>query len=799
MSRSRTFDVALLVALITLWIACAVLHVKEVASGRLAWVSVYVAAPHDPDGYPTVRAFWPGATRAAYGTLAVGDRVLSVGGADLRGVGPFGFVARTYAAAAERHDLRIPITFESRGFTRKTTIHLVPVAFPWRMLALTCTLVATGALVLARRPGTRVARNFFLFAVAYGLHGTFFFGGPRLQTQAWVAVFFFTSVVMLPLILRAALLFPTEVAPARLPRWPWLFAGFGPVSLSWIYGTPLPPELGFRGVFIVNAIFIVALLAVLARNYRHASALGRRQLKWVVLGIYAGTAPVLLTDVATTIAPQLWRLHEVAMIAEIFIPLGVLIAIVHADYLDVDRLITGTAVYSVLSVVVLAAVLAGVPQLARAISGAIDVDPHTVQLVLSIAVAACLVPGHRFLQPRLERLLFHERHALRAGVKDLLRDLTGAAGPEQLLTMVGERLEALVRPETCVIYTPFGAGFAPVFARGMDADARPPVLSVESAAILALRTRTAPLDPGQSESARDGAPTASEREVLEQLGAAVLLPLRRGAALAGAICLGAKRSGDIYTDTDLALLAAVGDKVSGELLRFDTTLILRQERRMSAALRRYVPQSVVARLTRGQSLEGGEREVSVLFVDIRGYTSYTEGQAVGTVFSMVNRYTEAVSAVIERRGGTVVEFLGDGLMAVFGAPDAIQDHARVSVQAACEVVATVSDLALGAGAGHAPIAVGVGIASGQAFVGNIRTSDRLVYTAVGDVVNLASRIQDLTRDLQTAVAIDARTHRNAGESAARFKRHEKLRIRGRAEPVDVYALPAVAAHSRRAA
>jgi len=287
--------------------------------------------------------------------------------------------------------------------------------------------------------------------------------------------------------------------------------------------------------------------------------------------------------------------------------------------------------------------------------------------------------------------------------------------------------------------------------------------------------------------------------VLEQLGAAVLLPLRRGAALAGAICLGVKRSGDIYTDTDLALLAAVGDKVSGELLRFDTTIILRQERRMSAALRRYVPQPVVARLTRGQSLEGGEREVSVLFVDIRGYTSYTEGQAVDTVFSMVNRYTEAVSAVIERRGGTVVEFLGDGLMAVFGAPDVMQDHARVSVQAACEVVTTVSDLALGTAAGHAPIAVGVGIASGQAFVGNIRTSDRLVYTAVGDVVNLASRIQDLTRDLQTAVAIDARTHRNAGESAARFKRHEKLRIRGRAEPVDVYALRAVDGGARRAA
>jgi len=92
----------------------------------------------------------------------------------------------------------------------------------------------------------------------------------------------------------------------------------------------------------------------------------------------------------------------------------------------------------------------------------------------------------------------------------------------------------------------------------------------------------------------------------------------------------------------------------------------------------------------------------------------------------------------------------------------------------------------------APIAVGVGIASGLAFVGNIRTSDRFVYTAVGDVVNLASRIQGLTRELHAAVAFDARTHRRAGDTAARFRRHARAAIRGRVEPVDVYALPAAA-------
>src|SRR5574338_695587 len=113
--RPRSPAIALYVALFALWVICTVLHVQQVAGGHLAWVGVYVTAPNAGDEYPRVREFWPGATGDTAGALAVGDRLLSVGTANLRGVGPFGFMARAYATAAERRHLRVPVTYERDG------------------------------------------------------------------------------------------------------------------------------------------------------------------------------------------------------------------------------------------------------------------------------------------------------------------------------------------------------------------------------------------------------------------------------------------------------------------------------------------------------------------------------------------------------------------------------------------------------------------------------------------------------------------------------------------------------------
>lgn len=322
----------------------------------------------------------------------------------------------------------------------------------------------------------------------------------------------------------------------------------------------------------------------------------------------------------------------------------------------------------------------------------------------------------------------------------------------------------------------------------------PPVFAASSPLIVALQTQAVPIEVEQWQRRPLGVPlTAADQAALDSLGAAVLLPVGRHATLTAFVCLGYKRSGDVYTSTDLTLLTAVADKVAGELLRFDEAEIRRQAQAMQETLRRYVPEPVAARVLSGQELEVGEREISVLFVDIRGYTTYSEDRTTAENFSMVNRYTETVSRVVQQHGGTIVEFTGDGVMAVFGAPGPLAEKERCAVAAGREIVAAVRTMALGKEHPESrPLEVGVGIATGPAFVGTIQAVDRLIWTAIGNTPNLGARLQSISRELNAAIVIDAATWIAAGDVAADFEWHEKMPIRRRRQTEDVYVLPLAA-------
>jgi adenylate cyclase len=141
---------------------------------------------------------------------------------------------------------------------------------------------------------------------------------------------------------------------------------------------------------------------------------------------------------------------------------------------------------------------------------------------------------------------------------------------------------------------------------------------------------------------------------------------------------------------------------------------------------------------------------------------------------------------VQKHAGSVVEFNGDGMMAVFGAPRELAHKERAAVEAGREMIDAVAALPV---EGGEALSVGVGIATGEAFVGNIRAVDRMIWIAIGNTTNLAARLQGLTKDLDASVVIDIVTWERARLVAADFQKRPGVAIRGRREVQEAYILP----------
>jgi class 3 adenylate cyclase len=705
-----------------------------------------------------------------------------------------GFLLRL-SRAAQAGARSLLLTIERGSVRSDVRVFLVPGYSPpgftwWAPLPLIVGIVGTALLLLVRAAHWHLARRNYVMSLLVAFCHTPYFSVPT-APRAEIII----HVLVQPLACGLLLWTLNEFLPGvrlwgpgqRAVAWALaLLLSASTAAIFWLPDAGL--AMGSAGLALTG--FVIAFLVALTRVYQRADPLGRRQIKWVVYGCYVGLLPLgLVTAVLFLGVVPEWMsaLFAVAALAAVAIPLGALVAVAFYQFLDVDRLFSATLSYSVLAILGLAIVLGVMPAASRAASDALGLAPAHGQILFALGLAAILVPAQRVVRPRIDRLLFPQRVAVEQGFEHLLTAISSCADMQELTRLLGERLDALLQPVAAVVYARAGDVFTPLAVRGRPA---PPAFVAQSTLIAALQERTTPLAAERWTARRSTSLTPFERAAIETLEVAVVVPFRRGPDLVALSCLGPKRSGDIYTPTDLAWLGAVAGKVSDRLLALDATAVAEQARAMQEALRRYVPGAVAARLASGQDIEAGEREVTVLFVDIRGYTGFSEAREAEEIFHTVNRYTETVSQLVRARGGTVVEFHGDGLLAVFGAPDAMAMKERAAVQVACEIVAAMAELPALAATNQPTLSVGVGIGTGPAFVGNIQSSDRFIWTVIGNTVNLAARLQSLTRELDAAVAIDDTTFRRAGhETCAAFVRHADLSIRGRAQPETVHALP----------
>jgi class 3 adenylate cyclase len=708
------------------------------------------------------------------GRLQAGDRLLQVEGREVAG-SPWDWQAAFAELPAGTRQATLLLERDGEPF--EAEVPLLSRTRYWPRLLASAAFVGCAIVLFAARGAGSVR---MLFAYTYLLTGLFLacvFAGGRLENAAGLAVHAVSLAAIGPLSLLGFMRLDPAQNVGVERHFAWLFSLFAVFDLSRFNGVPFSPAAGALGLGLLVGPYFAVSAFVLLRAFRNSDAIARRQLKWVFLGIYLALVVAGIPELFAARSPEAGTLLAVSISGIGLLPLCVLVGIVRHNFLDIDRVLSATAAVTLGAGALFVLTQFALPPLAAALARDSGLHETSIRAVMIVLLIAALVPAASFLARGVDRLFFASHLALEHRVSQLIQKLSHCTGPQALGEAMMSGLADVFHPKGCVLFTRSDDVFSPALTR--DVDHMPPSFSVDSPLAAALREQPGPL---ARETAAHGL-GSFQRAVLETLGSELVAPVRRAGVLAGFVCLGPKASGDLYTATDRNYLALIVDKLGSELLRFDQEETLAASKALQDRLRRYVPGTLAERLDRGVVVDLGEIEVSVLFVDIRGYSRFAETLRPEEVFALVNSYTELVSSAVRRQGGTVVEFNGDGMMAVFGAPEPIASKEQAAVAAGREIVAAVP--ALGGG----ELSAGVGIATGQAFVGNVQAVDRMIWTALGNTTNLASRLQQLTRDLPASIVIDRRTYELAGAEAIYFLPYVGAPIRGRNEREDLFLLP----------
>jgi adenylate cyclase len=247
--------------------------------------------------------------------------------------------------------------------------------------------------------------------------------------------------------------------------------------------------------------------------------------------------------------------------------------------------------------------------------------------------------------------------------------------------------------------------------------------------------------------------------------------------------------GPMYAKASILVIAGVVCGFVGSQIRRRLVALLEsttERNRVVGMFGQYVSPAVVDELlTRPVEGAGEVRNVTIMFLDIRGFTSFAEHRTPQQVVEYLNTLFGALIAVVNANNGIINKFLGDGFMACFGAPLSDGRDTLNAVRAAVAIVETVERLS--ADGTIAPTRIGIGVHVGAAVTGSVGSDERREYTIIGDTVNLASRVEQLTKQLDAIVLVT--------EAVWQVVKHEytgrplhAVAVRGREEPVSVYAL-----------
>ena len=293
----------------------------------------------------------------------------------------------------------------------------------------------------------------------------------------------------------------------------------------------------------------------------------------------------------------------------------------------------------------------------------------------------------------------------------------------------------------------------------------------------------------------DDAPTddrfGGQSVVVQQVRSALCAPLMgsEGRVL-GVLYVDNQALSHRFGEEDLEFIIAFAGIAGVAIENSEFAERIRREALVRSNFERFFSPAIAERIAStpdgSAALAGDRRQVAVLFTDVRGFTPLAERFDPEQIATLLTEYFTEMAECVFRHGGTLDKFLGDGLMALWGAPLAAADDVDRAVRAAVEMMQALETLNARWTREQRPtLAMGVGINYGEAFAGNIGSTRRMEYTVIGDVVNTAARLCACAKGGEILVSDELRAAlRNGG----RLRAHEPLKLRGKSRPVPVYSV-----------
>lgn len=243
-----------------------------------------------------------------------------------------------------------------------------------------------------------------------------------------------------------------------------------------------------------------------------------------------------------------------------------------------------------------------------------------------------------------------------------------------------------------------------------------------------------------------------------------------------------------HIDTNLAVPLILLILLYGIQIFFGFFLESRKKKQLGAIFGQYIPPELVAQMSQSDeefSLQGESRELTVFFSDVRGFTTISETMSPQQLCELINAILTPVTRVIHEAKGTIDKYIGDAIMAFWGAPLRNNDHANYAVGAGLTILRRLEQLRPEFKAKAWPdIDIGIGINTGQMSVGNMGSQFRIAYTVMGDAVNLGSRLEGLTKQYGVKIIV-SETTRNAANNFI-YRELDRVRVKGKHEPITIY-------------